>query len=79
MMNCSERRISTIKKELEEFNLLKQVHIGFNKKTGKNVKNRLYLAELEVSDKDVYLPNATKRKNAKTIRETGSKKKLYQL
>lgn len=70
MMNCSERRISTIKKELEEFNLLKQVHMGFNKKTGKNEKNRLYLAELEVSDKDVYLMQQ-REKNTKTIDNSG--------
>jgi len=55
MMNCSERRITAIKKELESFNLLKQVKMGFNKKTGKNEKNRLYLAELEVTDNDIYL------------------------
>ncbi|MGG5311260.1 replication initiator protein A [Enterococcus sp. DIV1304_2] len=55
MMNCSERRITSIKKELEEFCLLKQVPMGFNKTTGKNEKNRLYLAELEVSNQDVYL------------------------
>jgi hypothetical protein len=55
MMNCSERRITAIKKELESFNLLKQVKMGFNKKTGKNEKNRLYLAELEVTNKDIYL------------------------
>lgn len=55
MMNCSERRITSIKKELEEFCLLKQVAMGFNKTTGKNEKNRLYLAELEVSNQDVYL------------------------
>ncbi|MCA6775349.1 replication initiator protein A [Enterococcus mundtii] len=55
MMNCSERRITSIKKELEDFCLLKQVSMGFNKTTGKNEKNRLYLAELEVSNQDVYL------------------------
>ncbi len=55
MMNCSERRITSIKKELEDFGLLKQVPMGFNKTTGKNEKNRLYLAELEVSNQDVYL------------------------
>ncbi|MEI1233315.1 replication initiator protein A [Enterococcus mundtii] len=55
MMNCSERRITSIKKELEDFCLLKQVPMGFNKTTGKNEKNRLYLAELEVSNQDVYL------------------------
>ncbi|WP_427814954.1 replication initiator protein A (plasmid) [Enterococcus sp. 22-H-5-01] len=54
MMNCSERRITSIKKELEDFCLLKQVKMGFNRHTQKNEKNRLYLAELEVSDNDIY-------------------------
>lgn len=54
MMNCSERRITGIKKELEEHNLLKQKRMGFNSATGKNEKNRLYLAELEVTEKDIY-------------------------
>ncbi|MGM0191862.1 replication initiator protein A [Enterococcus sp. AZ147] len=62
MMNCSERRITSIKKELEDFCLLKQVPMGFNKTTGKNEKNRLYLAELEVSNQDIYLMQ--KRENS---------------
>jgi len=70
MMNCSERRITSIKKELEDFCLLKQVPMGFNKTTGKNEKNRLYLAELEVSNQDVYLMQ--KRENyAQTLDNSG--------
>lgn len=70
MMNCSERRITAIKKELENFNLLKQVKMGFNKQTGKNEKNRLYLAELEVTDKDIYLMQS-REINSETLDNSG--------
>lgn len=70
MMNCSERRITAIKKELENFNLLKQVKMGFNKQTGKNEKNRLYLAELEVTDKDIYLMQS-REINSETLDSSG--------
>ncbi|MGK0607126.1 replication initiator protein A [Enterococcus gilvus] len=55
MLNCGSQKVSHIKKELEDFQLLKQVKMGFNKKTGKNEKNRLYLAELNVTEKDRYM------------------------
>ena len=70
MMNCSERRVTDIKKELEAFNLLKQRKMGFNKRTGKNEKNRLYLAELEVTDQDIYLMQA-REKSAETLDNSG--------
>ncbi|EMW6332740.1 TPA: replication initiator protein A [Enterococcus faecalis] len=54
MLNCGSQKVSHIKKELEEFNLLKQRRMGFNKKEGKNYPNRLYLAGLEVTENDIY-------------------------
>ena len=36
-------------------NLLYQKHMGFNPRSGKNEPNRLYLADLEVTAKDVYI------------------------
>lgn len=70
LMNCSERKVIRVKKELEEYSLLKQVQMGFNKKTGKNNPNRLYLAELDVTERDVYFMN----KNAETLDNSGSDK-----
>ncbi|MGX2947127.1 replication initiator protein A [Enterococcus alishanensis] len=55
MLNCGSQKVSHLKKELEEFSLLKQQRMGFDKTTGKNKKNRLYLAELEVTENDIYL------------------------
>ncbi|MGM0241277.1 replication initiator protein A [Enterococcus sp. AZ103] len=70
LMNCSERKVARVKSELEEANLLMQVKMGFDKNSGKNKPNRLYLAELEVTDRDVYLMN----KNAETLDNSGHAK-----
>ncbi|WP_270757066.1 plasmid replication initiation protein, partial [Levilactobacillus brevis] len=41
--------------ELMDAKLLYQKHMGFNPRSGKNEPNRLYLADLEVTAKDVYI------------------------
>ena len=70
LMNCSERKVVRVKNELEKADLLKQIKMGFNTKTGKNNPNRLYLAELDVTDQDVYLM----KKNAQSLDTSGSDK-----
>lgn len=46
----SEKTVIKIKKELEEYGLLKSVRMGLNK------PNRLYLAQLDVNANEVYTP-----------------------
>jgi hypothetical protein len=70
LMNCSESKVIRVKKELEKAELLLQVHMGFDRRSGKNNPNRLYLAELDVTDQDVYLM----QKNAKTLDNSGTVK-----
>lgn len=55
LLNKSEPTVIKIKKELEKFDLLYQKQIGFDPKAKRNIPNRLYLADLEVTAKDVYL------------------------
>lgn len=55
LRNWSNNKINKIKHELMDANLLYQKHMGFNPKSGKNEPNRLYLADLEVTAKDVYI------------------------
>ncbi|EGO9485415.1 replication protein RepA, partial [Enterococcus faecalis] len=47
-------KVLAIKSQLEEYGLLYQKQMGFNKTLGKNNPNRLYLAELEVTENDIY-------------------------
>lgn len=54
LLNCSNKTVIKIKKELSEYNLLKEQQMGFNPKTKKNNNNRLYLSELEVTENDIY-------------------------
>lgn len=54
LLNCQKQKALSIKKELENYGLLLQVQMGFNKKERKNNKNRLYLAELVVEENDIY-------------------------
>nr|WP_239456694.1 RepA [Pediococcus acidilactici] len=55
LRNWSNNKINKIKYELMDANLLYQKHMGFNPRSGKNEPNRLYLADLEVTAKDVYI------------------------
>ena len=55
LRNWSNNKINKIKHELMDENLLYQKHMGFNPRSGKSEPNRLYLADLEVTAKDVYI------------------------
>ena len=54
VIGCGKQKVLAIKSQLEEFGLLYQKQMGFNKQFGKNNPNRLYLAELEVTENDIY-------------------------
>ncbi len=71
LLDVSPRTVINIKKELENANLLLQKKMGFNPKTGKNEPNRLYLAELEVSDTDVYLRGEYDKKVPQSLATSG--------
>lgn len=64
-------KISKIKKELEEAGLLFQVKQAFDPKKMKNLPNRLYLADLEVTAKDVYIKRDFANKTAETLDTSG--------
>ncbi|WP_270219387.1 replication initiator protein A [Lactococcus garvieae] len=64
-------KISKIKKELEEAGLLFQVKQAFDPKKMKNLPNRLYLADLEVTAKDVYIKQDFANKTAETLDMSG--------
>lgn len=54
LFGWSSAKVVRIKKELEQKGLLFQINQGFDPKRKKNLPNRLYLANLEVTAKDVY-------------------------
>lgn len=55
VLNCQKQKAIDIKKNLEKYGLLLQKDMGFNKKLGKQNPNRMYLAELNVSENDIYM------------------------
>ncbi|WP_353991461.1 replication initiator protein A (plasmid) [Lacticaseibacillus paracasei] len=59
LFNCHNQKVVKIKKELTNAGLLEQKQMGFDPKSHKNVPNRLYLANLEVTASDVYLRDST--------------------
>ena len=63
-----------IKKELETAELLFQIKQGFDPKKKKNLPNRLYLADLEVTAKDVYIKQDFANKAAETLDMSGTDK-----
>ncbi|RCG08620.1 replication initiator protein A, partial [Enterococcus faecium] len=67
VLNCQKQKAIAIKKELESFGLLLQKQMGFNKQLGKNNPNRLYLAELKVSENDIYLLEKFDRENRENV------------
>ncbi|EOS7927068.1 replication initiator protein A, partial [Enterococcus hirae] len=67
VLNCQKQKAIAIKKELESFGLLLQKQMGFNKQLGKNNPNRLYLAELKVSENDIYLLEKFDRENSENV------------
>ncbi len=54
-MTAQIQKLQKLKKELEGAHLLMQKRMGFQPKAGRQLPNRLYLAELKVNEKDVYL------------------------
>ncbi|MBZ1528100.1 replication initiator protein A, partial [Leuconostoc mesenteroides] len=71
LFGWSTRKISKVKKELEEAGLLFQINQGFDPKKMKNLPNRLYLADLEVTAKDVYIKQDFANKTAETLDTSG--------
>lgn len=55
LFNWSNDKLNKVKKDLEKAGLLYQKNMGFDPVKRKNIPNRLYLADLEVTAKDVYL------------------------
>ncbi|WP_273720331.1 replication initiator protein A [Leuconostoc mesenteroides] len=71
LFGWGKTKISKIKKELEEAGLLFQVKQAFDPKKMKNLPNRLYLADLEVTAKDVYIKQDFANKTAETLDTSG--------
>ena len=74
LFGWSDRKISKVKKELEEAGLLFQINQGFDPKKKKNLPNRLYLADLEVTAKDVYIKQDFANRTAETLATSGTDK-----
>ncbi|GEP15218.1 replication initiator protein A [Lentilactobacillus buchneri] len=64
-------KIVKVKKELERAKLLYQVNLGFDPKKKKNLPNHLYLADLEVTTKDIYKKKIT-NEEPKSLDTSGS-------
>ena len=79
LFDCSNTKIAKIKKELEGAHLLMQKRMGFQPKAGRHLPNRLYLAELKVNEKDVYLreKNLNSSQSLDTSRLTKNGHDLY--
>ena len=70
----NDRKINRVKKELEEAGLLFQIKQGFDPKKKRNLPNKLYLADLEVTAKDVYIKQDFANKTAGTLDTSGTDK-----
>lgn len=55
MLQRGKQKVLNIHAQLEKANLLQKKSGGFNKAAGKKNPTRLYLAELEVTENDIYL------------------------
>ena len=71
LFGWSNTKVAKIKKELETAELLFQIKQGFDPKKKKNLPNRLYLADLEVTAKDVYIKQDFANKTAGTLDTSG--------
>ena len=71
-------KIVKVKKELERAKLLYQVNLGFDPKKKKNLPNHLYLADLEVTTKDIYKKKIT-NEEPKSLDTSGSFKMKHNL
>ena len=74
LFGWNDRKINRVKKELEEAGLLFQIKQGFDPKKKQNLPNRLYLADLEVTAKDVYIKQDFANKTAETLDMSGTDK-----
>ena len=74
LFGWSNTKVAKIKKELETAELLFQIKQGFDPKKKKNLPNRLYLADLEVTAKDVYIKQDFANKAAETLDMSGTDK-----
>ncbi|WP_270216129.1 replication initiator protein A [Enterococcus lactis] len=79
VLNCQKQKAIAIKKELGSFGLLLQKQMGFNKQLGKNNPNRLYLAELKVSENDIYLLEKFDRENRENVDKSEGMKIIPEL
>ena len=70
----NDRKINRVKKELEEAGLLFQIKQGFDPKKKRNLPNKLYLADLEVTATDVYMKHDFSNKTAETLATSGTDK-----
>ena len=74
LFGWNDRKINRVKKELEEAGLLFQIKQGFDPKKKRNLPNKLYLADLEVTAKDVYIKQDFANKTAGTLATSGTDK-----
>ena len=74
LFGWNDRKINRVKKELEEAGLLFQIKQGFDPKKKRNLPNKLYLADLEVTAKDVYIKQDFANKTAETLATSGTDK-----
>lgn len=72
LLNCSQHKVISIKKQLEEFGLLRQESVGFDPKQKKNLPNRLYLGQLHLTATDVYKMPDFSNKTAETLDMSGT-------
>ncbi|WEV41295.1 replication initiator protein A [Lactobacillus sp. ESL0681] len=80
LMHWSKGKVIRVKKELEAANLLYQRKMGFDPKKKKNLPNRLYLADLNITAQDVYVKQDINPENIPSALEPsgGSKMGLRQ-
>ncbi|OSP83778.1 plasmid replication initiation protein [Lacticaseibacillus paracasei] len=67
LFNCSNTKVAKIKKELEDAHLLHQKRMGFQPSAGRQLPNRLYLADLAVNPQDRYLRSQETSETAQTL------------
>lgn len=70
----NDRKINRVKKELEEAGLLFQIKQGFDPKKKRNLPNKLYLADLEVTATDVYTKHNFSNKTVESLATSGTDK-----
>ncbi|WEV41301.1 replication initiator protein A [Lactobacillus sp. ESL0681] len=71
LFGWSDSIVRRVKHELEDIGLLYQKRMGYNPKTGRNEPNRLYLAELDVQAKDIYLKPKFAEKDTSILERSG--------